>query len=364
MTLIISAIFLWANFNLLLSKILLTYNYNGAFFVWILGIPIIITFIRVLQKNKEKIINQDIQFLATPQEIDEMMFCFLTLIDNNLNNREEEILFKGYIIGHEANCLFIDCPLKNVKRLMEEQTHNSLNDIFAVNSTIYHEFLTYINKVYVIGLLKFPKSTALRLSYALFLCDFLKLKTTAKNELENVEKDNPPLNEQFIVFRYKKIIMEEQDTNPTDDTDLVSGIAYDSHFRQCKNFILETAKNFYDFWGALSENENTDMTKLNNIGLKINQGLRSVNLHWGRMQHYKANEPKAIKMYASFVRDILNNKDKSKELMGLTTKVLEMENENFDIEYDDDFADGKIIMYCSSENVLIKLLINLIINLI
>ena len=70
------------------------------------------------------------------------------------------------------------------------------------------------------------------------------------------------------------------------------------------------------------------------------------------MQHYKANEPKALKMYSTFIREILNNKEKSKEIIGLSNKTLEQEQENFEIEYDDDFAVGKTIMYCSSELVL------------
>ena len=75
------------------------------------------------------------------------------------------------------------------------------------------------------------------------------------------------------------------------------------------------------------------------------------------MQHYKANEPKALKMYSTFIREILNNKEKSKEIIGLSNKSPDQEQENFEIEYDDDFTVGKTIMYCSSELVLLTTLI-------
>ena len=57
-------------------------------------------------------------------------------------------------------------------------------------------------------------------------------------EFSNAEKSNPPFDQQFIIFRYKKIINEEQDSNENlgEALDVVSGIAYDSHFRQCKLF--------------------------------------------------------------------------------------------------------------------------------
>jgi len=69
------------------------------------------------------------------------------------------------------------------------------------------------------------------------------------------------------------------------------------------------------------------------------------------MQHFKPNEPKALKMYSTFLRDILNNNEKSKEIMSLSNNTLVQDLEKFEIEYDDNFAEGKTIMYCSSENV-------------
>ncbi len=290
MTLIVYAIFFWANFNLFLSRLLLQFKFQGAFFIFLIGLPLIILSVVLIKSSKESIMKQDIQFLTKPEEIGEMMDCFLSLIDNKIESRVDEIILKGYIISHEPNCLFVDCPLKNVKRMMDSQyvitnenkRHNSRgsNHSFSINSEIHHELLLYVNKVYVLGLLKFPKCSSLRISYALFLFYYLKQRTKAKTELENVEKEKPPLHEQFTVFRYKRNLTEEQDADPTDDSDMVAGIAYDSHFRQCKFFILETAKHFFDFWSALGENENTDISLLNHIGLKINQGLRNVNVHW------------------------------------------------------------------------------------
>jgi len=249
-----------------------------------LGLPFITFGIIFLELNdkKEKILMKSINLFTDGKELDEMIQYYLKLVDHKYLIREEEVILKGYVTSHEKNCLFIDCPLTNVKKIMDTYNNHNGSDNFYSNAMIHSELILYINKVYIFGLNKFNSCTTLMISYAIFLIQFLKQKAKAKAMLENAEKDNPPFNEQFIIFRYKKHINEEQDIfNNNGDSDVVSGIAYESHFRQCKTNILNTAKNFFDFWEILGENsENTHISKLNNIGHKINQGLQDINTHW------------------------------------------------------------------------------------
>ena len=48
------------------------------------------------------------------------------------------------------------------------------------------------------------------------------------------------------------------------------------------------------------------------ISLKVNQCINNIQSYWIILQSYKANNPKAYKMYAMFYFDILNNKEKRK----------------------------------------------------
>jgi len=67
------------------------------------------------------------------------------------------------------------------------------------------------------------------------------------------------------------------------------------------------------------------------------------------MQHYKANEPKALKLYSNFLANVLNNKEKAKEI-GLS-KHLADNIGNFEIEYEENFLQGNTIIYCSADPV-------------
>jgi hypothetical protein len=179
-------------------------------------------------------------------------------------------------------------------------------------------------------------------------------------EFSNAEKSNPPLDLQFIIFRYKKIINEDQDTteNLGEALDVVSGIAYDSHFRQCQTNIHKAAMLFLDFWGILnSQNSSPDLYKLNELGLKINETLKNVHTHWHHMQHYKAGDPKALKMYASFWIEILNNKEKGQEYLNSkeTGEKRHVVMKDFDIGKDQNLTtnmnEGYALLVCSAEAV-------------
>jgi len=67
----------------------------------------------------------------------------------------------------------------------------------------------------------------------------MKNKQQALLELTNAGNYNPRFDEQFIIYRYKKIIEEtSSDVGEGDgNMDVVSNIAYQNHFTQCNKLI-------------------------------------------------------------------------------------------------------------------------------
>jgi hypothetical protein len=65
-------------------------------------------------------------------------------------------------------------------------------------------------------------------------------KQQASLELSNAEKYNPKFDEQFIIYRYKKIIEETSSEvgEGEGNLDVVSNIAYQNHFTQCMKISL------------------------------------------------------------------------------------------------------------------------------
>lgn len=63
--------------------------------------------------------------------------------------------------------------------------------------------------MYFYGIRKFPNNTALRISYSFFLIEKMKMKQQALQELNAAEMTKPSFDEEFIIFRYRKIIEDE-----------------------------------------------------------------------------------------------------------------------------------------------------------
>ena len=96
--------------------------------------------------------------------------------------------------------------------------------------------------------------------------------------------------------------------------DIVNGIAYDNHVRQCKSYIEKAALYHHEFWTLLMEDK-PDFIKLDKSGSKINSAVASVEDHWARLQKISPNEPKSLRMYAEFLIEIMNDKEGGSELL-------------------------------------------------
>ncbi len=161
------------------------------------------------------------------EKIQKQIKYFLELVDKREFDRDCKILLKGYISIYEESCNIPECALK--KYLYNLDNNNMDTTAFLLQ----HAEALYQNEIS-----KFPNCTSLRISYAFFLLERLNKKQQANIELINAEKYLPKFEEQFIIYRYKKIL-EEQSSEVGDseeNLDVVSSIAYKNHFLQCMLF--------------------------------------------------------------------------------------------------------------------------------
>ena len=95
--------------------------------------------------------------------------------------------------------------------------------------------------MYKIGILKFPTCTSLKIQYSFFLMGNKK-KNEAINELVTASFCIPPFDEQFIIFRYKKMAEDFGDAALSGDShggghsggggmDVIAKFAYESSLR-------------------------------------------------------------------------------------------------------------------------------------
>ncbi|MFM7858096.1 MAG: hypothetical protein ACKO96_40805, partial [Flammeovirgaceae bacterium] len=53
-----------------------------------------------------------------------------------------------------------------------------------------------------------------------------------------------------------------------------------------------------------------DLTKLNELGSNINKIVEEITNHFEKMQKLRLNDQESIRIYAEFLNDIMNDKEK------------------------------------------------------
>ena len=116
----------------------------------------------------------------------------------------------------------------NLKKYQQNLEENKID-----NTLLLYQ---HAENLYKSGINKFPYCTPLRISYAYFLMDRMQKKQSASLEFSNAEKYNLGFEEEFIIFRFKKLIEENASSDESEleeNMDVVSNIAYKNHFTQC-----------------------------------------------------------------------------------------------------------------------------------
>jgi len=57
---------------------------------------------------------------------------------------------------------------------------------------------------------------------------------------------------------------------------------FDSHFKKCKSNIERTSMLYFEFWNHLQE-ETPDLKRLMDLGTRIEEYIKTVELHWKKM---------------------------------------------------------------------------------
>ena len=336
---------------MLLGKVLENTLFDGCLPLFFIGIPIIITIMISFSENQVSLLYQSLNKIQKGEKLQKQIKFFLELIDKKEFDRDSKIILQGYITIYEESCNIQECALKKYIYNLE------FNNIDTIGFLIQHAETLYQN-----GISKFPSCTSLRITYAFFLLERLNKKQQANIELINAEKYKPSFEEQFMIYRYKKMI-EEQSSNLGDNEenlDVVSNIAYKIFLAQCKiNYlkkflykkkyfhqnnkknlvkasISKIATLYTDFWNLLinpNQENQEDLAKLNDYGSKINVLVEEINNLFEKMQKIKHNDQEVIKYYSDFLSDILNNKEKSQSYKSRLTELEGDKLENEDINF-------------------------------
>ena len=89
-----------------------------------------------------------------------------------------------------------------------------------------------VERMFLQGIKKYPECTKLRLSFAFFLMEKVKDNKRAYAQFTIAGDTDPSFGEQFIIYRFKKIIRENLESKDR-DADLIDIIRLDNYISLC-----------------------------------------------------------------------------------------------------------------------------------
>jgi len=312
----ILAVNLWTAVMLVFAKIMENTLFEGSIIAWLLGIPFVVLIILTNRDHRVDLLLINVNKFQSGQEVRDQIRYLLKLIEWQSSNRNSAILLDGYIEIHKQSCNQDDCPLKQKVVKNNRFTKNLMSQDETLNEK-YALLIQLLYKMYSQGIKKFPNNTSLRIAYAFFLLEKMQSKQQALQELTSAEQNKPPFDEQFVIFRYKKIIEDEIAESQAEGQgglDVVSESAFQNHMRQLQANIEKSALLHMEFWSQLSE-DNPDLAKLNDIGSKINSSVHNVEENWNKLLKINASNAKAMRLYGKFLIEIINDKEAGDELL-------------------------------------------------
>lgn len=137
------------------------------------------------------------------------------------------------------------------------------------------QVLKQVERMFKSGIKKFPDCTKLRMSFSFFQLEHLHNKEKAYEQFTGATKLDPSFQQQFNIYRFKKIIRENLQDREETETDLVETIRFDNHVSLLEESMILSAKLHKQFWNELKE-EKPDLKKLNAVGSQITEAGNAI----------------------------------------------------------------------------------------
>ncbi|CAK67417.1 unnamed protein product (macronuclear) [Paramecium tetraurelia] len=337
---IITALNFWTSFMLTFAAILEGYYFRKSLYAWLIGIPFLTIIIIREPSEQVDLFAANIHPHESGDHIIQLCEYLLNMIQNAHNDHYIQLELDAYIEVHKNACPKPDCVLKARKQTEKKKSTRQGNQIL----------LDVINQIFFYGIKNFPTDTHLRLHYAYFLMDYLKLKQLALTELQQAEQSNVSFDFSFIIFRFKKIIEEElqqQQQESSIHLDVSNEMTFLAQSKQLMNMVERTALLFIDFWSQLQE-EMPDTGKLLYLGTKIQQFAQIVEDQWKRIKKLNQKHKKLYLLMGKYYKYVWNDEIKSQQMF-----EIEKNNKNSEFKglyiLDEMGNSSQAILVCQTE---------------
>ena len=298
----------WSFFTLLIQKTFQNFGFDGGIYLFFLRILLIILFCFYYNENYTNFIM--INFNNINSSIDSLSYIkqYLKMIDEKDISRDSLFIFNSFIEKSEEKCTNKRCALKKY--------------LESLSKGIYSKFLLlqYAEKLFKIAISKFPQDINLKINYAIFLYTKINKKKEAKTELMLIRPKFFSFDDKFNLYLCEKYLEEyfflinSKNKEKIETFNMIQALEYKNHFNEFKNLITKLSTLYYDFWSSLYNSHiqgTEDFSKLNEIGNQINKLMKKTEKIFLKLNEIRTNDFEVIKLYESFIKNILNNKEKS-----------------------------------------------------
>ena len=296
---IMTTYYLWTAFMVFVCKLLESTSFTGGLVAWIIGLPFIGIILWTSNKSKGSSLVSTTSRFKTSQELLDHLRFVLQLLDNFKTDKTAYILLTGYMERHRETCDEHDCPLRVRKK---RRNRESMDDISL-------GIRLQVERMYEYGIKKFKSTAKMRIAYALFLLERMKKTKKAEFELAKADELNPGFEDQFTIFRLKKLI-----SDGLEGVDVVELIAWENYKNLYQDYIRESANLHKEFWLELRE-EKPNLHKLSYLGSRVNSAMSYAREYWQRVSKIKQNNPVIMRTYGRFLIDIQNDNAEGQDMI-------------------------------------------------
>ena len=322
----------WGFFSLFISNIFKSWDFGGGIYLFLLGLFLIFIYCLFYAKTYIEFLNISYNNINTSQEFINYIKSYLNILKEKEISRDSSMALTSFIEKLEEGCVNKNCLLK--KYLI------SLSKGFDSNFLL----LQYAQKLFKIGLNKFPRDITLKIHYIIFLLTKINQKKNAQKELLSIKKNFLSINDNFNLYRCKKYIEEysiisnkDQNEGGIENNSIFQALEYKNKTKEFKKLLSKSSSLYYDFWSSLYSSHlqgTEDIKKLNDIGAELNQLIESIEKIFQKLREIKNDDYEIIKLYESYVKNILNDKEKYEKYYNMSMNLLIDDRiENKDIDY-------------------------------
>ncbi|KAL4512705.1 hypothetical protein ABPG72_020542 [Tetrahymena utriculariae] len=254
----------------------------------------------------------------------------------------------GFLNRHRNDCDEPACPsrcnsvsIKKISRMLINQITNE--DLIMSISVIYTIFNSNIQK--------FGGSNKIRILYALFLFETIQNKDQSLIQLSFVSQNQPTLEEEFMSYRLRKIIIQLSNLNECKKLDFSSELSIEEYSNKFKKTLNTTMQNYLKFWQELLE-QSPQAQNLLMKGSYVLQQSEAIKSQFGQLKQQVSINQSAFRYFQNFCLNFLEDQELFQILQRQDQDQnygIEDDKQNF-IQEEETYTQGIIVISSQEES--------------